>query len=147
MEKKFYRSKVLVKNAKTGEDVPKWELEEEQHSNGSRYYIHYYSPKGHYEIIQVNSHFQYGNRHLQYLSENHPERIQKLLDKGNIYYYIAKLDRRITRAVDGQVRKWKESDTDYLTAVRNGDFLATNGLIINMTFRAEEAVLPTMLYA
>ena len=100
-----------------------------------------------YEIIQVNSHFQYGNRHLQYLSENHPERIQKLLDEGNIYYYIAKLDRRITRAVDGQVRKWKESDTDYLTAVRNGDFLATNGLIINMTFRAEEAVLPTMLYA
>ena len=84
---------------------------------------------------------------MQYLSENHPERIQKLLDKGNIYYYIAKLDRRITRAVDGQVRKWKESDTDYITAVRNGDFLETNGLIVNMTFRAEEAVLPALLYA
>ena len=77
MEKKVYRSKALVKNARTGENVPKWELEEEHHSDGSRYFIHYYSPKGHYEIIQVNSHFQYGNRHLQYLSENHPERIQK----------------------------------------------------------------------
>ena len=42
MEKNFYRSKVLVKNAKTGEDVPKWELEEEHHSDGSRYFIHYY---------------------------------------------------------------------------------------------------------
>ena len=45
MEKNFYRSKVLVKNAKTGEDVPKWELEKEHHSDGSRYFIHYYSPK------------------------------------------------------------------------------------------------------
>ncbi|MBQ1389623.1 MAG: hypothetical protein IIY78_08350 [Clostridia bacterium] len=38
-------------------------------------------------------------------------------------YYIAKLDRRLTRAAQGQVRKLKESDTDYFTAVRCGIFL------------------------
>lgn len=147
-EKKFYISNKQVFNPITEENVPKWKLEESPRIDGNRYYIHYFSPKKNdYEIIAVHFHFSYGTAHFSYLSENHPERIQELLDNGNIYLYISRLDRKVIRAVESQVRKWKETDTDYLLAQRNEDFLAINGLNANMIARAEEVVFPAIVYA
>ena len=53
----------------------------------------------------------------------------------------------VIRAVESQVRKWKETDTDYLLAQRNEDFLAINGLNANVIARAEEVVFPAIVYA
>ena len=144
----FMVSDKMVFDSAQGIYVPKWKLEEKHRSYGSEYYIHYFRQKtNEYKIIPVHFYFHYGTAHLQYICEYAPERVQDLLNNGNIYYYLSKMNRRATIAVEDQVEKWKKTESDYLLAVKNKDFLTQVGLFENMKARAEELMFPAIVYA
>ena len=84
---------------------------------------------------------------LQYLAESAPDRIQDLLNNGNIYLYLSRLNRKATIAVENQIEQWKKTETDYLLAIKNKDFMLQVGLFENMKARAEELIFPAIVYA
>lgn len=144
----FMLSEKMVFDPAQGIYVPKWKLEEKHRSYGSEYYIHYFRQKrNEYEIIPVHFYFHYGTAHLQYLAESSPDRIQELLNNGNIYLYLSRINRKATIAVENQIEQWKKTETDYLLAIKNKDFMLQVGLFENMKARAEELIFPAIVYA
>lgn len=148
IESRYFVSETMTFNKSDGEYLPKWKLEERYQSWGREYYIHYFTPKSNeYTVLPVRFSCHYGNAHLSYLADNAPERIQELLNNDNIYLYLLRMNRKTSDAVEQQVEKWKKTESDFLLARKNNDFLTEAGLIENMNARAEELILPTIVYA
>ncbi len=61
--------------------------------------------------------------------------------------YLSRLNRKATIAVENQIEQWKKTETDYLLAIKNKDFMLQVGLFENMKARAEELIFPAIVYA
>lgn len=84
--------------------------------------------------------------HLHHVEENFPERLQKLVDKGEIYKYLDELDIKVTDAVNRQTELLMQVNREYQIANEIGD-LYTVGAIGNMLrMQAQKAVYDTMIY-
>lgn len=84
--------------------------------------------------------------HIHYSAENNPDRLQKLIDEGEIIEYLDELDIKIREAVMEQAEKLMNEDMEYRAAVESGNLVKV-GRIGNMyTEKAREIVYPAMVY-
>lgn len=84
--------------------------------------------------------------HLHYVEEYHPERLQKLVDEGEIYKYLDELDIKVTDAVNRQTELLMQVNREYQIANEIGD-LYTVGTIGNMLqMQARDSVFKAMVY-
>lgn len=85
--------------------------------------------------------------HLNYLSEHGGmEKLQRLLDTGEILDYLEDLTDKVYEACDSQVERWKESDPDYQAAVLNNDYYEQAAILNRMDMQAKEIVYPELVY-
>ena len=84
--------------------------------------------------------------HLHYSAEYRPARLRKLVNEGTILSYLTDLDRSVTEAVERQVSKMLENDTEYLRAVAVGDLAKARGLENMDRLCAREPAYAAMVY-
>ncbi len=133
-------SVIMIYNKSESSYVPKWRYDID------RNILYYYSER--IEKYRTKTMIdKYIIHHMRYLSGNHPERIQELLDSGDLYLYLLRKSRQAQRIVDRQVEIWQETDKEYRTAKETGDFKSEVGLLNNLIARAEEIMYPRVIYA
>ena len=84
--------------------------------------------------------------HLHYSEEYRPARLKKLVNDGTILSYLTNLDRSVAEAIERQVGKMLENDTEYLKAVAVGDLAKARGLENMDRLCAREPVYEAMVY-
>lgn len=84
--------------------------------------------------------------HLHYSAEYRPARLKKLVNDGTILTYLTDLDRAVAEAVERQVSKMLENDTEYLRAVAIEDLAKARGLENMDRLCAGEPVYAEMVY-
>lgn len=88
----------------------------------------------------------FARRHIPYVTENHPERFEKLVNEGRIYEYLTDVEERTRDAVDRQVEKWQQTDRDYKLALKSGDILKQSNITNALEAMARELIFPSMIY-
>lgn len=84
--------------------------------------------------------------HLHYSAEYRPARLKKLVNDGTILSYLTDFDRSVAEAIERQVGKMLENDTEYLRAVSVGDLAKARGLENMDRLIAREPVYAEMVY-
>ena len=84
--------------------------------------------------------------HLHYLEDEHPERLQKLVDDGEIYKYLDDLDTRVTDAVCRQTELLMESSKEYQIANEVGNLYKVGAIGNMLRMQARRAVFDAMVY-
>lgn len=84
--------------------------------------------------------------HLHHVEEFFPERLQKLVDEGEIYKYLDELDIKVTDAVNRQEELLKQSSMEFQIANEIGDLYKV-GAIGNMLHeQAKDSTFKAMVY-
>lgn len=91
-------------------------------------------------------HTEHIERHLHYVEEYHPERLQRLVDEGEIYKYLDELDIKITDALNAQTEKFMQSSKEYQIANAVSDHYKIERIGNNIRERAKECVFDAMVY-
>ncbi len=84
--------------------------------------------------------------HLHYCEEHYPERLQKLVDSGEIYRYLNELDIKVTDAVGEQAELLMQNNREYQTANEIGDLYKVGAIGNACRQDAREMVFATMVY-
>ena len=84
--------------------------------------------------------------HLEYAETYYPERLQKLVDEGEIYRYLDDLDTKVTDAVNKQTEIWIKEDKAYQIALDKGDLYEVNRIANMHKEDAKEVVYNARLY-
>lgn len=84
--------------------------------------------------------------HLQYSAEYRHAMLKKLVNDGTILGYLNDLDRSVAEAIERQVGKMLENDTEYLRAVAVGDLAKARGLENMDRLIARDPVYAAMVY-
>lgn len=84
--------------------------------------------------------------HLHYLAERRPGRLRKFVNDGTILSYLTELDRSVAEAIERQVGKMLENDTEYLRAVAVGNLVKARGLENMDRLCAREPIYAAMVY-
>lgn len=84
--------------------------------------------------------------HLHHVEENFPERLQKLVDKGEIYKYLDELDIKVTDAVNRQTELLMQSSREYQIANEIGDLYKVGAIGNMLRMQARDSVFKAMIY-
>ena len=87
----------------------------------------------------------YIRRYIPYMLERNPDKLQELVNQGEIYSYLLKLETRAKDAEFDQIEKWLASDKEYLLAVKNDDFMKRTQLYNAFQEQARELILDSIL--
>lgn len=88
----------------------------------------------------------YMRYHLHFCEEYHPERLQRLLDNGEIFQYLSDLDNNVFDALDRQETLLQENSDEYKITVEKGDLVAVGAIGNAITQQARESVFEAMIY-
>ena len=81
-----------------------------------------------------------------YMLERNPDKLQELVNQGEIYSYLLKLETRAKDAEFDQIEKWLASDKEYLLAVKNDDFMKRTQLYNAFQEQARELILDSIIF-
>ena len=84
--------------------------------------------------------------HLHYCEEYFPERLQKLVDSGEIYRYLEELDIKVTDAVGEQAELLMRNNREYQIANEIGDLYKVGAIGNNCRQEARDMVFADMVY-
>ncbi len=84
--------------------------------------------------------------HLHYCEEYYPERLQKLVDSGEIYRYLNELDIKVTDAVGEQAELLMRNNREYQIANEIGDLYKVGAIGNACRQDAREMVFAAMVY-
>ena len=84
--------------------------------------------------------------HLHYCEEYFPERLQNLVDSGEIYNYINELDIKVTDAVGEQAELLMKNNREYQIANEIGDLYKVGAIGNNCRQEARDMVFAAMVY-
>jgi hypothetical protein len=125
--------------------IAKYFLDEQISDDGSAHYryYHYDTFSGEYvdrsfagtELVYIN-----------YLVNNRPDKLQKLINSGKFYYTIAIDVQRAERLVRQQVESWVLIDKEIQIAQRDGNKDKYYHLLNNLKARAKEEIYRTTLF-
>ena len=74
------------------------------------------------------------------------DKLQELVNQGEIYSYLLKLETRAKDAEFDQIEKWLASDKEYLLAVKNDDFMKRTQLYNAFQEQARELILDSIIF-
>ncbi len=138
------RSNTKVYCERKKEFVPKWILVELKADNGTRRYklTHYSDNTEKFRTIDLDT--PVIRARLRFMRDHREEQLMEQLDNGTLYLNLLRLDRDVEYAVDKQVMKQQEIDTEYQSA--SEDFLKQFALSQNFRMTAEHELYETMVY-
>ena len=84
--------------------------------------------------------------HLHYCEEYCPERLQDLVDNGEIYRYLEELDIKVTDAVGEQAELLMKNNREYQIANEIGDLYKVGAIGNNCRQEARDMVFAAMVY-
>lgn len=129
----IFKSKTMINGA------PLWEVDTDTQT------VRHINPKT-AKVERYVFHTDHIKLHLHYVEEYHPERLQRLVDDGEIYKHLDELDIKVTDAVNRQTELLMQSSREYQIANEIGD-LYTVGAIGNMLrMQARDSVFKAMVY-
>ncbi len=124
-----FKSKELVNVPERGE-MPVWSVDTDTQT------VTHFHPKT-FKTEEHRFFRDYIRYHLHYSEEENPERLQRLVDNGEIFQYLSDLDNRVFDALDSQ---------EFQEAHEKGD-IVTEGAIGNLLQQqARESVFEAMIY-
>ena len=80
------------------------------------------------------------------MEDTNPDRLQKLVDDGEIYQYLSELDTKVFDAVDSQEELLKANSAEYQLALDKGDLNAVGAIGNALQQQAREIVFEAMIY-
>ena len=83
--------------------------------------------------------------HIHYIEEKNTDRLQKLIDSGELYDYLTDLYDRVEDAVEDQKNLWVKNDEKYRAIVVN-DPVGAAGIVNMYEMQAREVVYEAMIY-
>lgn len=134
----IFKSKELVNVPERGE-MPVWSVDTDTQT------VTHVHPK---TFKAEEHHFfrDYIRYHLHYSEEENPERLQRLVDNGEIFQYLSDLDNKVFDALDSQEELLKANSREFQEAHEKGD-IVTEGAIGNLLQQqARESVFEAMIY-
>ncbi len=84
--------------------------------------------------------------HLHHVEENFPERLQNLVDVGEIYKYLDELDIKVADAVKRQTELLMQSSREYQIANEIGDLYKVGAIGNILQMQARDSVFKAMVY-
>ena len=119
--------------------APAWEVDTDTQT------VHHHNHKtGETErYVFHTDHIKY---YLHHIEEMHPELLQEIVDKGEIYKHLDELDTKVTDAVNRQTDLLMESSRDYQAAVMTGQIDKAGAIGNMLRMQAQRAVFETMIY-
>ena len=84
--------------------------------------------------------------HLHFVEDTDPDRLQRLVDNGDIYQYLSELDTKVFEALDSQEELLKANSPEYRLALDKGDLNAVGAIGNALQQQAREMVFNTMIY-
>lgn len=134
----IFKSKELVNVPERGE-MPVWSVDTDTQT------VTHVHPK----TFKTEEHCffrDYIRYHLHYSEEENPERLQRLVDNGEIFQYLSDLDNKVFDALDSQEELLKANSREFQEAHEKGD-IVTEGAIGNLLQQqARESVFEAMIY-
>ena len=103
----------------------------------------------HPKTLETKEHIffrDYIRYHLHYVEEEHPERLQRLVDNGEIYQYLSGLETKIFEALDSQEELLKANSPEYQIALDKGDLNSVGAIGNALQQQARESVFEAMIY-
>ena len=119
-------------------DKPEWSVDTDKQT------VTHTRPDGETEENSFSS--DWIRYHLHYCEENRPERLQRLVDNGEIFQYLSDLDNRVFDALYDQQEILREQDREYQEALEKGDLVAVGAIGNAITAQARESVFAAMVY-
>ena len=134
----IFKSKELVNVPDRGE-MPVWSVDTDTQT------VTHVHPKT-FKAEEHRFFRDYIRYHLHYSEEENPERLQRLVDNGEIFQYLSDLDNRVFDALDSQEELLKANSREFQEAHEKGD-IVTEGAIGNLLQQqARESVFEAMIY-
>ena len=134
----IFKSKELVNVPDRGE-MPVWSVDTDTQT------VTHVHPKT-FKAEEHRFFRDYIRYHLHYSEEENPERLQRLVDNGEIFQYLSDLDSKVFDALDSQEELLKANSREYQEAHEKGD-IVTEGAIGNLLQQqARESVFEAMIY-
>ena len=133
----IYKSKNLTENG-----LPVWELNTDD--DVIMRIIHRNPKTGEEEKFRFFA--DHIRLHVHYRDECFPEKLQELVDKGEIYNYLYNFDIEVKDALYAQAQKFMDNDKDYLTALHSGNLYEVEKLGNMCTEQAKEVIFADMVY-
>ena len=134
----IFKSKELVNVPDRGE-MPVWSVDTDTQT------VTHVHPKT-FKAEEHRFFRDYIRYHLHYSEEKNPERLQRLVDNGEIFQYLSDLDNKVFDALDSQEELLKANSREFQEAHEKGD-IVTEGAIGNLLQQqARESVFEAMIY-
>lgn len=134
----IFKSKELVNVPERGE-MPVWSVDTDTQT------VTHVHPKT-FKAEEHRFFRDYIRYHLHYSEEKNPERLQRLVDNGEIFQYLSDLDNKVFDALDSQEELLKANSREFQEAHEKGD-IVTEGAIGNLLQQqARESVFEAMIY-
>ena len=134
----IFKSKELVNVPERGE-MPVWSVDTDTQT------VTHVHPKT-FKTEEHRFYHDYIRYHLHYSEEENPERLQRLVDNGEIFQYLSDLDNKVFDALDSQEELLKANSREFQEAHEKGD-IVTEGAIGNLLQQqARESVFEAMIY-
>lgn len=130
---------MIFKSEKTINGAPVWEVDTDTQT------VRHINPKTG-ETERYVFHTDQIKYHLHYVEEKQPERLQKLVDEGEIYKYLDELDTKVTDAVNRQTDLLIQGSEDYKIANEVGDLNRVGAIGNMLRMQAQRAVFDAMIY-
>ncbi|MBQ8515044.1 MAG: hypothetical protein IJ496_06580 [Ruminococcus sp.] len=119
--------------------APVWELDTEKQ-------IVKHTDETTLEVSEEYFHQLFVGYHLKYVAEHCPEKLQQLVNSGEVIDYLEKLIDEVYDAEEGLVEKWKAADKEYQAAALSGDIREQAAILNRMDMQAHEIVYPELVY-
>lgn len=94
---------------------------------------------------EIFFHTDYAEKFLKHTAAADPDKLQRLVDGGEIVNYLDDLEKRCMDAADTQTELWLRSDTEYQASVLDGDLKKAAGLRNGIYQIAKSEVMRTMV--
>lgn len=130
---------MIFKSKQTINGAPVWEVDTDTQT------VRHINPKTG-ETERYVFHTDQIKYHLHYVEEKQPERLQKLVDEGEIYKYLDELDTKVTDAVNRQTDLLIQGSEDYKIANEVGDLNRVGAIGNMLRMQAQRAVFDAMIY-
>lgn len=130
---------MIFQSKQTVNDKPVWEVDTDTQT-----VKHINLKTGEKErFVFHTDHIRY---YLHHIEEMHPELLQEIVDKGEIYKQLDELDIKVTDAVNRQTELLMQSSRDYQAAVMTGNLPKAESIGNMLRMQAQRAVNDTMIY-
>ncbi len=84
--------------------------------------------------------------HLHYSEEYFSERLQKLVDNGEILAYLEELEIKVTDAINEQTEIYMNDSKEYQTALDSGNLVEVGKIGNMLREKAKESIYNSMIY-